>query len=594
MKILRQYNLVLSIAVFLGHVCWAESAVKSRNAYFGDLHVHTGLSPDAYIFSVRTTPDDAYRYAMGEAIEHVSGEKVQLKSGSLDFYAVTDHAEYMGVLPKLTDPNHPLAKTDFAQRIRSQDQQVKYAAFQQLIGNGLAENKPVQALLKPDITRSAWQDIQKAAEKYYRPGEFATFIGYEWTAMPDNQNLHRNVIFRGTDVPELPFSSFDSEQPEGLWAFLDKVRKKGSDVLAIPHNANLSNGLMFPRTVDSFGRAIDAAYAEQRLRNEPLQEITQIKGTSETHPLLSPADEFADFEIYEKLIGRDKKSIPGGSYIRDAYRRGLEIQSENGFNLYRFGVIGSSDTHNAGAPIDEDSYFGKVGVVDGTPRARQSRIKWGASGLAAVWAEENTREAIFDALQRKETFATTGPRIRVRFFGGWNYPENLHQDPECIDKAYTSGVPMGGELPPRAVNRETPAFVAWALKAPDGANLDRIQIIKGWSERGKSFEKIYDVALSDDRQIDPKTAKAPSVGSTVDVANPGYENSIGAAELSTTWTDPDFDPEVPAFYYARVIEIPTPRWSTFDAARLGVTPAGEVPVAIQERAYTSPVWYSPP
>jgi hypothetical protein len=574
-----------------------------RNAYFGDLHVHTSWSPDAFTQAVRTTPEDAYRFARGEAIDHVSGKKIRLNGGPLDFYAVTDHAEYMGILPGMLDPANPLSRHKIARDMASKNPNVRLQATIAVVSS-ITEGKPIPEFVNEAVTRSVWERIIEIAEKYNEPGKFTTFIAYEWTSNgPDGiQNLHRNIIFRNDRAADMPFSNFDSNRPEDLWNWMDEQRGLGLELLAIPHNGNLSDGLMFP-VIDSAGDPIDAAWAGQRMRNEPIVEITQIKGTSETHPMLSNTDEFAEFEISDFLIAGEesggRRGRPRGSYVRDAYRKGLVFEEALGTNPYQFGVIGSSDTHNAGAPVEEDNYFGKIGLEDGTPEARllgktqlaEMVRSWGAAGLAGVWAEENTREAIFDAMKRRETFGTSGPRLRVRFFGGWNFSAADAGNREFVSIGYDRGVPMGADLPERPPGAAAPTFLVSAMKDPNGANLDRIQIVKGWSKRGISFEQVYEVALSDGRRPDPVTGRLPPVGNTVRVANATYANSIGDPEMSAYWTDPGFDPTQRAFYYARVIEIPTPRWSTYDAVKLGV--AAPDPETIQERAWSSPIWYTP-
>ena len=553
----------------------AEQAAPRRrrkNAYFGDTHVHTNLSLDAFVAGTWTTPRDAYAYAKGAAIDHAAGYKIQLKQ-PLDFYMVTDHAEFFGVVPETQDP------------------------------------------------QSVWREIVQIADENYEPGKFTTFPAYEWTSQgPDEtQNLHRNIIFRSSDaVPELPFTSFDSDKPEELWNFMDGLREKGIILLAIPHNSNVSDGLMFPME-DSYGNPLSKEYAEQRMRNEPVVEVTQVKGTSETHPLLSDTDEFANFEIADFTLipsitsdfsdGSLPDIIPiidgtnqlKGSYLRDAYKTGLVFEESIGSNPYKFGITAGTDTHNSGAPIEEDNYFGKLGLVDGSPEARlQSEGEladiirtWGASGVAAVWAEANTREAIYDAMARKESFGTTGPRIRVRFFGGWGYTNDDAESKDFVAIGYKKGAPMGGDLAVQPDAAKAPTFIAAAMKDPNTANLDRIQIVKGWSKNGQSYEKVYDVALADGRKVDPETGKAPPVGNTVDITKATYKNTIGDAQLFAFWSDPDFDPEARAFYYARVLEIPTPRWSTYDALKLGIPIPADLPATIQERAYTSPIWYTP-
>ena len=455
---------------------------------------------------------------------------------------------------------------------------------------------PIKGLNSPEVQASTWDQIVAAANRHYEPGTFTTLIGYEWTSTPDGQNLHRNVIFRGDSSP-VPFTRFDSDRPEDLWVWLDKIRLEGHEALAIPHNSNLSDGRMFERQ-DSWDNALTPYYAALRNRNEPLVEVTQVKGTSETHPVLSPNDEFADFELVQQRVA---SSMPvtqfAGSYVRDAYRTGLEFQDTDGFNPYRFGLVGASDSHTGIIPVEEDSYSGKVGSRDGSANRRMLTESvtmdyryFSASGLAAVWADENTRHGVYDAFRRKETWATSGPRITVRFFGGFGMGKVRPGEEGWVEAAYANGVSMGGALK-AADAQDAPTFAVWAMKDPDGANLDRIQIVKGWSENGKSQEHVYDVVWSGDRKRDPKTGKVPAVGNTIDPETLEYSNSIGAVELKGAWTDPDFREELNAFYYVRVLEIPTPRWSAFDAKELSIPHPSDVHTTLQERAYTSPIWY---
>jgi hypothetical protein len=574
-----------------------------RNAYFGDTHVHTSWSPDAFVSGVRVGPEDAYRYAKGEAIDHISGQKVQLKSGPLDFYAVTDHSEYMGVLPGMLDPNNPLSKHEIAKLMNSSDPAQQQKATMLVVGS-IAGGKPIKEFVDKGVMKQQWQLIQDYAAKYNEPGKFTTFIGYEWTSNPDNRNLHRNVIFRGIRVPELPFTNFDSAKPEDLWTFMEGARKAGMENLAIPHNPNYSDGTMF-QTVDSYGKPIDRAYAERRITNEPVVEMTQIKGTSETNPALSPNDEFADFMISDFLIaGEQTGKLRGkakGSYARDALRTGLVLDEQTGVNPYKFGQIGSSDTHNAGGDYEENNVFGKIGREDGTPEARlvhKTQLtpivqSWGSAGLAGVWAEENTRESLYDAMKRKEVFATTGPRMKVRFFGSWQYDDADAKSADLVKIGYAKGVAMGSDLAARPAAAKAPSFLVWAIKDPNSGNLDRIQIVKGWSKNGQTMEKVYDVVWSGTRKPDAKTGKLPPVGNTVDVATGTYQNTIGTADLAGRWTDPEFDPAQRAFYYVRALEIPTPRWNVFDAIKLGIAPPANLPTTLQERAFSSPIWYTP-
>ena len=582
----------------------AEGAVESdplRRAYFGDLHVHTALSIDAYITNTRTLPDDAYRYAKGEAIDHVSGRKIRL-GRPLDFMAVTDHAELLGVARAMSDPDDPLSQSPLAPGITSQDYETSHAAFRAIVATAAAGTPGVGAVdpaLAAGAIRDAWQRVIDAAEAHYEPGEFTTFVAYEWSSMPDLANLHRNVVFAGSEVPMLPFSSRDSIRPEDLWDFLDEWRSRGYDSLAIPHNSNASKGLMYPLE-DSVGEPIGPEHSEKRMRNEPITEITQFKGTSETHVALSPRDEFADFELWNTTVGAPIPVEPvPGSYVRTAYGRGLVMEDEGGFNPYKFGLIGSSDSHNSSTAVEEDNFTGGHGNADMTAEARlnsapstltSSSLNFSASGLAAIWAESNTREAIFAALRRKETYATSGTRIRVRFFAG-SFPKDLAERDDSVAVADAEGVTMGGDLV--VEGPEPPDFFIWAVRDPNSAPLDRVQVIKGWVTSGQARERIYDVVCSDGRRPDPGTWRCEDSGAEVDLSDCGISAEVGAAEFQTVWRDPDFDAESEAFYYARVLENPTCRWSTWDAIRLGVEPPAGVARTLRERAWTSPIWISP-
>ena len=578
----------------------------NRNAYFGDLHVHTKNSSDAFIFNVRATPDDAYAYSQGGSITHALGFAIGLRGGPLDFTAVTDHGELLGILPAMIDPNNPMSKLALAQGIQSKEREKVIAAFYS-ISRGARDKGNNSPLRNLKVIRSAWQETVEAAERAYQPGVFTTFIGYEYTSAPSSQNLHRNVIFKSSRVPDMPFSSIESDNPEDLWRWLDEQREKGMDVLAIPHNSNVSNGLMFQRT-DSAGKPLDAQYAALRMRNEPLAEVTQVKGTSETHPSLSPTDEWAGFELYDTLIATDIVAKKSGGFVREAYRHGLEFENKSGFNPYKFGLIGSSDTHNAGGPVEEDNYFSKAGSLDGTAKLRgtvPSSIKtnfgrtdaaetfpqWGASGLAGIWAHENTRESLFDAMRRKEAFATSGPRIKIRFFAGFNYHNEILTQADMISRAYASGVPMGSDL--RATSNSTPSLLLWAISDANSNTLQRLQVIKGWVAGGTSHEKIFDVACSNGLTPDSQTHRCPGNGAQVNLENCSFDRNDGAVELKTLWQDPTFNPSQEAFYYVRVLENPTCRWSTWDALRAGVAPKTGLATTIQERAWSSPIWYLP-
>lgn len=584
-----------------------------KNAYFGDTHIHTALSVDAYLMGTRRTPDDAYAFAKGDAIEHVSGFVMQLNK-PLDFLAVSDHAMYLGMMAQMEE-NSPHADHPMAPLVRAAtDAAGSGAAFAALIkhirGNARMQKDPdlVDTLDDRSVARSAWQEIIESAERHNDPGNFTTFIGYEYTSSgPGAQNLHRNVIFRGSQVPAQPFARMDSLNPEDLWAWMDANRAKGMESIAIPHNSNGSDGWMFP-TTNWAGDPIDAAYAETRMRNEPLVENTQVKGTSDTHPFLSPNDEWADFEIMPLRIASTEQSRPAGSYVREAYLNGLVMEATGGFNPYKFGVIGSSDTHNAAGSFEEDNYWSKTGRLDIKPQQRGSvplpdsppgdpqyangaSMYWGASGLAGVWAESNTRNAIFDAFRRKETFSTSGPRIRVRFFAGPDIDEALASAPDSIAQAYAKGVPMGADLIAEA--ERAPAFFAWATRDTDSVALQRLQIIKGWIENGEPKEAVFDIACSDGGTVDPATRRCPDNGASVDLSTCSVTPDKGASELAAVWRDPEFDPAQRAFYYVRVLENPKCRWSTWDAIRAGVPPRPDMHSTIQDRAWSSPIWSRP-
>ena len=574
-----------------------------RNVYYGDLHLHTTLSFDAYVLmGTKTGPEDAYRFAKGQPVSYL-GHLVRRKE-PLDFLAVTDHSENMGVFNDLEDPKSELSRSDTGQRIAKEGPK----AFWHVV-KYMTSGTPLPGIHPAATTHSAWQREIAAANAAYEPGKFTTFIGYEWSAMPQGKNnLHRNVIFRGDKAP-FPFSSIDSKRPEDLWSYLEKSRANGFEALAIPHNADASNGLMYD-WVDSDGKPIDQSYAQRRAANEPLSEISQSKGQSETHPTLSPNDELASFEIFDRLLISNARSEPHGSYVREAYGRGLAIKEKTGVNPYRFGVVGGSDFHNGLTTTGEDSYNGLAGGID--PRFPADALKgpkldlpedehgkadnahlFGSGNLTGVWAEENTRQSIYDALRRKETFATSGSRLRFRFFGGWSFGKKLLDSASWVKTAYADGVPMGGDLPARPEAARAPRFALQALKDPNGANLDRVQVVKVWLKDGKHEEKIFDVAFSGHRKVDPGTGKLAAVGNTVDVPKATYKNSIGATQLAAVWEDPEFDASLPAVYYLRVLEIPTPRWSTILAAKNHQPLPRDVPATIQERGWSSPIWYTP-
>ncbi|MFP6584735.1 MAG: DUF3604 domain-containing protein [Candidatus Hydrogenedentota bacterium] len=582
------------VVVLVAGMCSTVMAQADRKPLFGELHIHTGWSFDAYVFGVRATPDDAYRFAKGEPLQHPLGKTYQL-TRPLDFMAVTDHGIYLGVFARMGDKSHPLSKHELADRVNDPDPDIASSVFMDLI-RASAAGKQFAGLTNPEVQKEAWESIVESANRHNDPGKFTTFVAYEWTSTPDRQNLHRNVIFRGDDGP-VPFTRLDSQKPEDLWNWLDNIRVDGYEAFAIPHNSNLSDGRMFERET-SEDMPFTRRYADQRNRNEPLVEITQVKGTSETHPILSPNDEFADFELVEQRVATSIQITSfKGSYVRDAYRTGLEFQDTEGFNPFRFGIVAATDSHTGILPILEETYSGKVGKLDGSAERRMLKPpitmdyrKFSASGLAGVWAEENTRTSIYDSLRRKETWGTSGPRIKVRFFGGFDMDDVKPGSDGWVAAAYANGVSMGGEL--KADDTAgAPTFAVWAIKDAESANLDRIQIVKGWSEKGVSQEHVYDVAWSDDRVPDSKTGKVPAVGDTVNLDTLEYTNVIGAVELQGTWTDPNFDASLNAFYYVRVLEIPTPRWSSFDAKELGIAHPEDLHATIQDRAYTSPIWY---
>ena len=591
---------------------------EERNAYFGDLHIHTKNSFDAYIFNVRTTPEDAYRFARGETVKHPSGYDITISGPPLDFLGVTDHGAYMGILPAMDGVDERLSKLPIAKELYGTDPEVILRAFQ-LIGGTVRSGEAIEEIYDKEIIGQTWKNTVAAAEKYNEPGVFTTFSAYEYTSTyaPGQGsdsfaggNLHRNVVFKGS-APDRPFSTLDSVNPEDLWDWMDKQRDAGHESLAIPHNSNVSNSEMF-KLAPLKGQPLTKAYAEQRMRNEPIVEITQVKGTSETHPSLSPNDEWANFEIYDKLLASNIVSDTRHSYVRQAVRDGLVLQDTQGFNPFQFGFIGSSDSHVAGGSYAENNYWSKVGVVDGTAVARGSVppggqktwdgvivadnaknwfSRWAASGLAGVWAEENTRESIFAAMRRKETFATSGPRIKLRFFGGFGFEPSLLEDPMLVKKAYANGVAMGGDL--LAEGNKAPAFIAWAMRDPDAAPLQRLQIIKLWSDGKDSYEKVIDIACSDGLSPDAATGRCPDNGAGVDLSNCSITPNKGAGELRTVWRDPDYKAGQRAAYYLRALENPTCRWSTWDALTAGAKPNPALQPTLQERAWSSPIWLAP-
>jgi hypothetical protein len=580
-----------------------------RNPYFGQTHLHSGWSFDEAIFNVRLGPDNTYRHARGEEVKHPSGEEVQLKV-PLDFMVVSEHAEYLGVLVRMYDPSDPLAKHPLAESIvgSGDDVEASTKAFYGLVAATIQPDgttKPDPVLDAPELKRTIWQQYIRITDSFYEPGKFTTMVGYEWSSQPQMSNLHRNVIFRSSEnLPDAPFSYFDSERPEDLWKWMDQQRARGVQLLAIPHNGNLSNGLMFAME-DSYGKPLTREYAEARMRNEKLTEIIQTKGQSETHPQMAPDDEFAGFEIWTKPVGGPGTvKVVEGSYVRNAFANGLALANTLGVNPFEYGVVGGGDIHTSIVSHEEYAHTGEHNLKSGTPHQRllerlpnePSKIEQGTAGLSCVWAEENTREAIYDAMERKETWATSGSRITVRVFAGFDFGMTTPADPDWARVGYSKGVPMGGQLvaPPKDVSIGlAPTLMIAAIKGPNSGNLDRIQVIKGWVDAaGTTHDRIYDVAWSGARQLDDH-GKLPAVGNTVDVKNASYENTIGSAAINVAWKDPDFDASLPSLYYVRVLEIPTPRWSTYDAKTLGIEPPKDFPATIQERAWTSPIWYTP-
>jgi hypothetical protein len=573
-----------------------------RNAYFGETHQHTSWSFDAFIFGNHVTgPADAYKYYNGETIKHPLGYDIKIET-PLDFAGVTDHSEYAGAVRLSNDPTSPISKLPIAKQLVVHDAADIQRIYLWLGTSIMGETKPVTELTVPAVASTVWKENNKTANEFNKPGKFTAFCSYEWTSTPDYRNMHRNIFFRDcAKVPEMPFSSLDSTHPEDLWKWMDGQRKRGNELLAISHNANLSDGHMYPIDVDSYGRPIDAAWAASRDRNERLIEIKQIKGQSETHPALSPNDEFASYEVLNYLLGEPQGRFDHivGSYARQALKDGLAMQDTNGYNPYKFGVVGASDSHNTGTPYRQSNFYGGHAALDGTIELRMAGHVFAGldtrlenpAGLAGVWAEENTRASIFDAMQRKETFAVSGPHIKLRFFGGWGYTADDLAGNDWVKAGYKKGVAMGADL--KKMSGKAPSFLLWAVKDPTSGNLDRIQVIKGWSKDGQSFEKVFDVVWSGDRKPDKFTGRVGPVGSTVDIENASYTNTIGSTELKTVWTDPEFDPGLHAFYYARALEIPTPRWTTIQAKELGVAPPDVVAATVQERAWSSPIWYTP-
>ncbi len=629
-----------------------EDNPGERNPYYGDLHVHTAYSFDGYAFGTLASPYDAYRFAKGEAIKNPAGYAMQLTE-PMDFYAVTDHGMFLGLVKAAAETNTDFSKNTFSEPYHDLNAPGEFGTdlfsrFKRLLtfadfipsavsGVFSQELDPQEVL---DITRSAWADTIDAADQFNDPGRFTTFAAYEYTSSTTSMgNLHRNVIFQGTEtLPREPFSRMHSNNPEDLWDWMDELRSKGVESLAIPHNSNGSNGQMF-KTVDWSGTPFDNSYVERRSRNEPIVEITQIKGTSETHPTLSTRDELAGFEITPYRVATGALSQIKGSYVREALLTGLALEAEGSANPYQFGFIGSSDTHSAASQNDESAFSSKLGILSSTAEQRGSvpqkplagqlayystqlfetinptplgkslfvKINgdvysggatptYGASGFAAAWAEENTRESIYQAFRRKEVFATSGPRIRLRFFAGYEFDSGMLSAADGIDRAYANGVTMGGTLLAKQQagdNSSSPGFLVMASADPKNAPLQRIQIIKGWVDAaGKTHEMVMDVACANGAEVNTQTNRCPDNGARVDISDCSINPESGSAQISTLWHDPEFDPEQRAFYYARAIENPTCRWSTWDAIRAGVAPRPDLASTIQERAWSSPIHYS--
>jgi hypothetical protein len=582
---------------------------------WGDTHLHTSYSTDAGMIGNRLGPDAAYRFARGEEVVSSAGVRAKLVR-PLDFLVVADHAENLGLASMIAESNPNLLRIPWGKRIHDLVKEGKGFEAYKVWGTSMGAGE--DPLANKDIERSMWERITGFAEQYNQPGVFTAMIGYEWTSSPNGNNLHRNVLFRdGKDKADevIPMSNYDSSDPEDLWAWMAAYEDKtGGRVLAIAHNGNLSNGLMFDDVTLTKKKPLDREYAERRVRWEPLYEVTQIKGDGEAHPSLSPNDEFADYGTWDKgSFGSAKEPgmIPR-EYAREALKRGLRYEKELGANPFKFGMVGSTDSHTSLATTEENNFFGKVTPVEPSadpgrfdemitgllpdPKGRDYKIlhyKSLAAGLAAVWATENTREGLFDAMQRKEVYATTGSRITVRVFAGWEFDTEDVQRPDFVKTGYEQGVPMGGDLS-RAPKGKSPTFMVRALRDVDGANLDRVQIVKGWLDnKGELQEQVYDVMCSDGRSITDKHRCSKPVGNTVNIKQATYTNSIGEALMMAYWVDPNFDPNQRAFYYVRILEIPTPRWTTYDAAFFGVELPKDVPASQQERAYTSPIWYTP-
>ena len=607
------------------------SKSAERVPLFGDLHVHTTYSFDAYIFGTLATPDDAYEFAKGKSIKHPAGFDVSLDR-PLDFYGVTDHGTFLGHVEEAATPGTPYYEAPSSiqvndinspENLNTSTIPRRTQAFGGFLINTItafSENK-LDIKYADSVSRRAWLDTVEAAQRHNDPGNFTTFIAYEYTASTPNMgNLHRNVIFKGNTnrIPSIPYSRANSNDPEGLWKWMDRIREDGIESMAIPHNSNGSDGFMFALK-DSFGNPFTPEYADLRMRNEPIVEITQVKGTSDTHPALSTNDEWADFEIMPFKVATQSFSEPKGSYVRDALLEGLKMEKKEGFNPYKFGFIGSSDTHTAASSQEEDNFFAKIGLLDSSAALRgsipmtdpavlaagqslnevdgkiymdSSAITWGASGLAGVWAEENTRDSIYDAFRRKESFATSGPRMTIRFFAGYDLDTAKINDTDLVEYLYTNSETMGADLD--GISNQIPSFFVWAVRDSYTAPLQRVQIIKGFVDsQGNPQEQVFDVACSDGGSPDPETYRCPDNNAKIDISNCAFSQDVGASELKTFWSDPTFEVDQRAFYYVRALENPTCRWSTWDAIRNNVEPRSDMPKTIQERVWSSPIHYIP-
>ncbi|WP_440875170.1 DUF3604 domain-containing protein [Thalassotalea sp. PLHSN55] len=623
---LKKLNALIMLAM-IGHSGLAlakEKAVEyspnvnpehAQDVFFGDTHLHTSYSTDAGLVGNTLGPEEAYQLARGEEVKASNGASAKLAK-PLDFLVVADHAENLGLAIFIEEKNPEFLANPWGQKIYEASQKggVEGATETYMMWQAVLNKLDDPLKNEKGLATSIWKRSTAAAEKYNDPGVFTALIGYEWTLQERGNNLHRNIIFRGGKEQAdqiTPLSQYDAQDPEQLWDWMEAYENKtGDQVLAIPHNGNLSNGLMFDDTTLRSKKNLDVAYAKRRMKWEPLYEVTQMKGDGEAHPYLSPDDQFADFETFDKgSFGPEpkKKEMLRNEYAREAYKRGLEYQEKMGENPFKFGMIGSTDSHTSVPSAEEDNYFGKVSLLEpsdhpirfeeeisGRPAPEHAKTyasQISASGLAAVWAKDNTRESLWDAMMNKETYATTGSRMRVRVFAGTEFTESDLARSDFADNGYAKGVPMGGDLSHSDV---APSLLIKALKDPDGANLDRVQVVKGWYDSaGNKQERVFDVAVSDDREIVNGYCKTP-VGNTVNVERSTYVNSIGNNAFDVYWQDPEFKADEHAFYYVRVLEIPTPRWTTRDAHIFEkVQLPDNVPTTIQERAYTTPIWYTP-